>query len=62
MHSMMIATEPLPEAAWKEIGLASRETFGSSVEARTRAPENVGGRFETRPYFNDFSRQLAKNV
>lgn len=28
MHSMMIATEPLPEAAWKEIGLPNRETFG----------------------------------
>ena len=28
MHSMMVATEPLPEAAWKEIGLANRETFG----------------------------------
>ncbi len=28
MHSMMIATEPLPEAVWKEIGLANRETFG----------------------------------
>ncbi len=27
MHSMMIATEPLPEMAWKEIGLANRETF-----------------------------------
>jgi glycine/D-amino acid oxidase-like deaminating enzyme len=28
VHSMMIATEPLPESAWKEIGLANRETFG----------------------------------
>ena len=27
IHSMMIATEPLPETAWKEIGLANRETF-----------------------------------
>jgi glycine/D-amino acid oxidase-like deaminating enzyme len=28
VHSMMIATEPLPETVWKEIGLANRETFG----------------------------------
>ncbi|MBW2386879.1 MAG: FAD-dependent oxidoreductase [Deltaproteobacteria bacterium] len=27
LHSMMIATEPLPETVWKEIGLADRETF-----------------------------------
>lgn len=27
LHSMMIATEPLPEPVWKEIGLANRETF-----------------------------------
>ena len=27
IHSMMIATEPLPEPVWKEIGLAQRETF-----------------------------------
>jgi glycine/D-amino acid oxidase-like deaminating enzyme len=27
LHSMMIATEPLPEPVWKEIGLADRETF-----------------------------------
>lgn len=30
VHSMMIATEPLPESAWKEIGLANRETFGDA--------------------------------
>lgn len=27
VHSMMIATEPLPEPVWKEIGLPHRETF-----------------------------------
>jgi glycine/D-amino acid oxidase-like deaminating enzyme len=27
IHSMMVATEPLPEVVWKEIGLANRETF-----------------------------------
>lgn len=28
LHSMMVATEPLPETVWKEIGCESRETFG----------------------------------
>ena len=28
VYSLMIATAPLPEAAWDEIGLASRPTFG----------------------------------
>ena len=28
VHSLMIATEPLPEPVWKEIGLPDRETFG----------------------------------
>jgi glycine/D-amino acid oxidase-like deaminating enzyme len=28
VHSLMIATEPLPEQVWKEIGLPERETFG----------------------------------
>ena len=27
LHSMMIATEPLPESTWKHIGLGERETF-----------------------------------
>lgn len=27
VYSLMIATEPLPEAVWHEIGLSSRETF-----------------------------------
>jgi glycine/D-amino acid oxidase-like deaminating enzyme len=28
VHSLMIATQPLPEPVWKEIGLPDRETFG----------------------------------
>jgi glycine/D-amino acid oxidase-like deaminating enzyme len=28
VHSLMIATGPLPEPVWKEIGLPERETFG----------------------------------
>jgi glycine/D-amino acid oxidase-like deaminating enzyme len=27
LHSMMIATEPMPESTWKQIGLQRRETF-----------------------------------
>jgi glycine/D-amino acid oxidase-like deaminating enzyme len=27
-HSMMVATEPLSQAIWQEIGLSERETFG----------------------------------
>ena len=30
LHSLMIATEPLPDEMWKEIGLAARETFGDA--------------------------------
>ena len=30
MHSNVIATEPLPESVWKEIGLAERETFADA--------------------------------
>ena len=30
MHSMMIATEPLPESVFKEIGLDARETFADA--------------------------------
>lgn len=28
LYSMMVATEPLPESVWAEIGLTQRETFG----------------------------------
>ncbi|MDZ7685951.1 MAG: FAD-binding oxidoreductase [Gammaproteobacteria bacterium] len=28
LYSMMVATEPLPDAVWDEIGLRDRETFG----------------------------------
>jgi glycine/D-amino acid oxidase-like deaminating enzyme len=28
LHSMMVATEPLPDSIWKEIGLDGRPTFG----------------------------------
>ena len=27
LHSMMVATEPLPESVWQELGLSRRETF-----------------------------------
>jgi glycine/D-amino acid oxidase-like deaminating enzyme len=54
MHSMMVATEPLPEAAWKEIGLANRETFGDPRRIVVYGQRTVDDRiaFGTRgPYF-----------
>jgi glycine/D-amino acid oxidase-like deaminating enzyme len=30
LYSMMVATEPLPESVWNEIGLRNRETFGDA--------------------------------
>lgn len=35
LHSWMIATEPLPEGLWKEIGLAHAETFGDGRRVTT---------------------------
>ena len=28
LYSMMVATEPLPDSVWQDIGLKHRETFG----------------------------------
>jgi glycine/D-amino acid oxidase-like deaminating enzyme len=54
MHSLMVATEPLPESAWKEIGLVNRETFGDPrrivVYGQRTADDRIA--FGTRgPYF-----------
>jgi glycine/D-amino acid oxidase-like deaminating enzyme len=54
MHSLMIATEPLPEQVWKEIGLAQRETFGDPRRIVVYGQRTVDDRiaFGTRgPYF-----------
>lgn len=54
MHSLMIATEPLPEEVWKEIGLAGRETFADPRRIVVYGQRTADGRiaFGTRgPYF-----------
>lgn len=45
MHSMMIATEPLPHSVWDEIGLANRETFGDPRRNVTYGQRTADGRF-----------------
>jgi len=45
LHSMMIATEPLPEEAWQEIGLDGRETFADLRHGVTYAQRTADGRF-----------------
>ena len=44
MHSFMIATEPLPETVWKEIGLAGSETFGDGRGITTYGQRTGDGR------------------
>lgn len=44
MHSMMIATEPLSEEVWKEIGLANREAFGDPRRMVTYGQRTADGR------------------
>jgi len=44
LHSMMIATEPLPEELWKEIGLAERETLGDGRRVVIYAQRTADGR------------------
>jgi len=44
MHSFMIATEPLPESTWKEIGLENAETFGDGRGITTYGQRTADGR------------------
>jgi glycine/D-amino acid oxidase-like deaminating enzyme len=44
LHSMMIATEPLPEHVWKEIGLGDRETFADPRRMVTYGQRTADGR------------------
>ena len=44
MHSWMLATEPLPEPVWKEIGLANAETFGDGRGITTYGQRTADGR------------------
>ncbi|MBW2493550.1 MAG: FAD-dependent oxidoreductase [Deltaproteobacteria bacterium] len=44
LHSMMIATEPLPDSVWKEIGLAGRPTFADRRRSVTYGQRTADGR------------------
>jgi glycine/D-amino acid oxidase-like deaminating enzyme len=44
LHSWMIATEPLPDSTWKEIGLERRETFGDARGVTTYGQRTADGR------------------
>lgn len=58
VHSMMVATEPLPETTWKEIGLDDRITFGDPRRVVIYGQRTADGRlaFGARgTYFYDSS-------
>jgi glycine/D-amino acid oxidase-like deaminating enzyme len=44
LHSMMVATEPLPDAVWKEIGLEGRPTFADYRRTVTYGQRTADGR------------------
>lgn len=44
LYSMMVATEPLSEATWREVGLANRETFGDARRVTTYGQRTLDGR------------------
>lgn len=43
-HSMMVATEPLPDSVWAEIGLPNRVTFGDPRRKITYGQRTADGR------------------
>ena len=44
VHSMMLATEPLPESVWDEIGFTNRVTFGDPRRMVTYGQRTADGR------------------
>jgi glycine/D-amino acid oxidase-like deaminating enzyme len=62
VHSMMIATEPLPEAVWDEIGLANRETFADPRRMVTYGQRTADGRLAFGARGRYFYRSLVQNV
>ena len=44
LHSWMIATEPLSEATWQQIGFADREAFGDARRITTYGQRTADGR------------------
>ncbi len=53
LHSMMIATEPLPDSVWKEIGLSGRPTFSDYRRTVTYGQRTADERlaFGTRGFY-----------
>ena len=45
LYSLMIATEPLPDATWDEIGLRHRETFNDARHLIIYGQRTADGRF-----------------
>lgn len=45
MYSLMVATEPLPDEVWEEIGLAERSTFADMRHLRIYGQRTADGRF-----------------
>lgn len=45
LYSMMVATEPLPDALWKEIGLTQRETFCDNRRMTIYGQRTLDNRF-----------------
>ena len=45
LYSLMVATEPLPEEAWEEIGLVDRETFTDGRHLLIYGQRTADGRF-----------------
>lgn len=44
MYSLMVATEPLPDTTWEELGLAGRETFSDKRHLRIYGQRTEDGR------------------
>jgi glycine/D-amino acid oxidase-like deaminating enzyme len=44
VHTMMVATEPLPDSMWDEIGLPGRETFGDGRRVTIYGQRTADGR------------------
>jgi len=45
LYSMMVATEPLPDTLWEEIGLKQRETFGDRRRMTIYGQRTLNNRF-----------------
>ena len=64
LYSLMIATEPLSESLWDEIGLADRETFGDLRHLVTYGQRTADGRvaFGGRGAPYDYGSRVRRNA